>query len=93
MKRRTELLERWSDILERQKQHQIMDITTDLEYPLGREKYIIRPTDFKENDHELGPVTTCDCGRMLNGLRGLSIHKALWYKQRNSPIRECNPNN
>ena len=57
----------------------------------GKGEYIIRSTDFEENDLELNLATTCDCGRRFNGLLGLCIHKACWCKQCNS-VEECKSN-
>ena len=57
-----------------------MNSTTDTECPLGdccgEGEYITRQIDFKGNNFELDPATTCYFGRRCNGLRDLHVHKA-----------------
>ena len=72
-----------------------MNSSTNGKGPLGvcsgEGGYITRHTCTNENDLDLYPATTCDCGREFNSLRGLRIHKARWCERRNSPI-ECKSN-
>ena len=58
----------------------------------GEGKYITHLTCSYDNGLDMYPVTTCDCGRKFNSLRGSRIHKARWCEERNSPARECKSN-
>ena len=58
----------------------------------GEGEYITHHTCSYDNDLDMYPATTCDCGRKFNSLRGSRIHKARWCKQRNSPTGECKSN-
>ena len=58
----------------------------------GEGEYITHHTCSNGNELDMDPATTCDCSREFNSLRGLRIHKARCYKQRNSPTGECKSN-
>ena len=58
----------------------------------GDGEYITHHTCSNVNELDMNPATTCDCGREFNSLRGLRIHNAHWFKQRNSPTGEFKSN-
>ena len=58
----------------------------------GEGEYITHHNCSYGNDLDMYPATTCDCGRKLNCLRRLRIHKARWCKQRNARTGESKSN-
>ena len=58
----------------------------------GKGEYITHHTYSNGNDLDMYAVTTGDCGREFNSLRGLRIHKTRWCKRSNSPTGECKSN-
>ena len=73
-----------------------MDSTMKGKYPQvvcsGEGEYITHHTCSYGNDLDMYPATTCECGRKFNSLRRSRIHKARWWKQRNSLAGECKSN-